>query len=265
MESRSDAGEFRLGAPLHDSGHFGAPGVEVLRRGAFAFRRSDGSRIGAATKVMSTDTITTEGSDPAERPGVPQEKKFSEFLKTWIVKLHDEDKTMREAYDSLMTVGNSQDEVPLIVQLTENPKFHFGGLGFFKGRVTLKQHDYIHILLGRGLTLIDEAFVIGFTMGSTDRVSTREQNLFSFINKVLYPKPYRFCEDGMKVFRDAIALAYVSDCLPLEEVDFEPMLDLPLREIREKLGLEVDLLRAYYAIEAKRYPECRASQRLLVE
>ena len=65
--------------------------------------------------------------------------------------------------------------------------------------MTLEQHDYIHILLGRGLTLMDEAFVIGFTMGSTDRVSTREQNLFSFINQVLYPKPYRFTEDGMKV------------------------------------------------------------------
>lgn len=202
-------------------------------------------------------------SDPAERPGTPEGKKFSDFLRTWIVKLEDDEKTLREAYESLMEIGNSQDEVPLIVKLTENPKFHFGGLGFFKGRVTLRQHDYIHILLGRGLTLMDEAFVIGFTMGSTDRVSSHEQTLFGFINKVLYPKAYRFKEDGMKVFRDAVALAYVSDCLPLEEVDFEPMLDLPLREVRGALGLETDLLAAYYRIEANRYPDCAASQRLV--
>ena len=110
---------------------------------------------------------------------------------------------------------------------------------------------------------MDEAFVIGFTMGSTDRVSSHEQTLFGFINKVLYPKAYRFKEDGMKVFRDAVALAYVSDCLPLEEVDFEPMLDLPLREVRGALGLETDLLAAYYRIEANRYPDCAASQRLV--
>lgn len=213
---------------------------------------------------MSADTCPSNSSDPAERPGIKPDKKFSDFLKTWIVKLNDDSKTLREAYDSLMSIGNSQDEVPLIVKLTENPKFHFGGLGFFKGRVTLEQHDYIHILLGRGLTLMDEAFVLGFTMGSTDRCSSHEQTLFGFINKVLYPKPYRFKEDGMKVFRDAAALAYVSDCLPLEEVDFKPLLDLPLREVREVVGLEVDLLQAYYRIEARRYPDCKASQRLLV-
>ena len=215
---------------------------------------------------MSSDEeiCPLSGSDPADRPGVPEDKKFSEFLKTWIVKLSEDQRTMREAYESLMTVGNSQDEVPLIIRLTENPKFKLGGLGYFKGRVSLEQHDYIHILLGRGLTLMDEAFVIGFTMGTTDRVSTREQKLFGFINQILYPKPYRFSEDGMKVFRDAVALAYVSDCLPLEDVDFEPMLDWPLRKIREEVGLEVDLLKAYYAIEARRHPDCTASQRLLV-
>ncbi len=205
-----------------------------------------------------------DSSDPAERPGTPDGKKFSDFLKTWITKLADDEKTLRQAYESLMSIGNSQDEVPLIVKLTENPKFHFGGLGFFKGRVTLQQHDYIHILLGRGLTLMDEAFVIGFTMGSTDRVSSSEQNLFGMINQLLYPKAYRFKEDGMKVFHDAVALAYVSDCLPLEEVDFEALLDLALRDVRKAVGLEVDLLQAYYRIEARRYPDCEASQRLLL-
>jgi hypothetical protein len=211
---------------------------------------------------MNHEHPEANSSDPAERPGTPEGKKFSDFLKTWIVKLDDDTRTLREAYESLMEIGNSQEEVPLIVKLTENPEFHFGGLGFFKGRVTLKQHDYIHILLGRGLTLMDEAFVIGFTMGSTDRASTHEQTLFAFINKVLYPKPYRFKEDGIKVFKDAAALAYVSDCLPLEDVDFEPLLDLRLREVRKAVGLETDLLQAYYRIEANRYPDCEASQRL---
>ena len=109
---------------------------------------------------MSAEPSMISSSDVAERPGIESAKKFSSFLKTWIAKLDDDGKTLREAYDSLMSIGNSQDEVPLIVRLTENPKFHFAGLGFFKGRVTLEQHDYIHILLGGGLTLMDEAFVL---------------------------------------------------------------------------------------------------------
>lgn len=210
-----------------------------------------------------SETSSHHGSEPAARPGTGNDPKYSAFLKSWITPLSDETTTLRQAYASLMEIGNSQDEVPLVVQLVENPRFNLRGLGLFKGRVTLEQHDYIHILLGRGLTLIDEAFVIGFTMGSTDRVSTAEQTLFGIINKLLYPKPYRFTEDGMKIFRDAVALAYVSDCPPLQSVDFTHLLDLPLAEARHSIGLETDLLRAYYQIEARRHPQCTASQRLL--
>ena len=206
---------------------------------------------------------TVDNSAPAERPGAPREKKFSEHLKTWITKLSDDERTLRDAYTSLMSIGNSQDEVPLIVRLAENPDFHFSGLGFFKGRVTLEQHDFIHIILGRGLTLMDEAFVIGFTMGSSDRCSTHEANLFSFINQILYPKPYRFTPEGTQVFKDAVAIGYISDCTPLDSVDFHPMLDWPLRKVREAIRLETDLLQAYYRIEARRYADCKASQRLL--
>jgi hypothetical protein len=41
------------------------------------------------------------------------------------------------------------------------------------------------------------------------------------------------------------------------------MLDRPLGRIRASIGLEEDLLRAYYAIEARRYPTSVESQRLL--
>lgn len=36
-----------------------------------------------------------------------------------------------------------------------------------------------------------------------------------------------------------------------------------LGDIRRELGIEEDLLRAYYAIEKRRYPEAMDSQRLL--
>jgi len=187
-----------------------------------------------------------------------------EGLANFLVPLSEGQITLRQAYDRLMAVGNPPTDVPLIVRLAENPEFHFLGFGFFKGRVTLRQHDFIHILLGRGLTLMDEAFVIGFTMGSSNRVSTREKEIFSFLASKLYPKQYRFTKDGTQVFKDAVHMGYVSDCDPLEGVDFEPMLDLPLGEIRRRIRLEDDLLQAYYRIEARRYPKSAASQRLIL-
>ena len=81
---------------------------------------------------------------------LPKAKFDAEGLRNWIVPLSETRMTLREAYATLLAVGNDPSEVPLMVRLVENPEYHFGGLGFFKGRVTLEQHDYIHIVLGRG-------------------------------------------------------------------------------------------------------------------
>lgn len=195
-----------------------------------------------------------------------EKKKFNaEGLRNWIVPLAETRMTLREAYATLLAVGNAQTEVPLMVRLVENPEYHFGGLGFFKGRVTLEQHDYIHIVLGRGTTMIDEAFTIGFTMGSTDKVSSIEAGLFAWISSTLYPTPYRLNERHTRVLRDAMAVAFVSDVTPLCEVDFKPLLDRPLGEVRAAIGLEVRLLQAYYEIEARRYPDSKPSQRLVAQ
>ncbi len=194
----------------------------------------------------------------------PEPEKFNaKGLANFLVPLAEDQITLRQAYARLMEVGNPPTDVPLIIRICENPKYHYGGFGFFKGRITLEQHDYAHIILGRGLTLMDEAFVIGFTMGSSDRVTTTEERLFAFIASKVYPKPYRFTEDGTRVFRDAVHLGYVSACEPVEAIDFTPLLDLPLAETRRRIGLEPDLLQAYYELEARRFPDSSASLRLV--
>lgn len=194
----------------------------------------------------------------------PEPKKFNkQGLANFLIPLSETETTLRQAYDRLMDVGNPPTDVPLIIRICENPKYHYGGFGFFKGRISLEQHDYAHIILGRGLTLMDEAFVIGFTMGSSDKVTTTEERLFAFLASRVYPKPYRFSADGTRVFRDAVHLGYVSACEPVEQIDFTPLLDLPLAETRRRIGLEPDLLQAYYEVEARRFPHSSASQRLV--
>lgn len=176
----------------------------------------------------------------------------------WYIPLSRDGLTLRAAAADLAKVGAEPDDIPFMVRLAENPKFNL-----FNGAVDLKTHDYIHLILGRGLCAKDEAFVIGFTMGSTSRLSATEESLFALVAQFLYPGIYRFTDEDVKVFKDGVRLAFVSEPRTLNQVDYAPLMDRPLAEIRQELNIEVPLLRAYYAVEKRRYPHSPESQRLL--
>ena len=188
---------------------------------------------------------------------------IEEKIKNWFIPLSHSDKMLGQACEELQSFGLKQNDVPYIIQIVENPKFDLPGFDIFHGAVNLQTHDYIHIILGRGLLPKDEAFVIGFTMGSTDRVTATEERLYTSFAKYLYPREYRFTDEDVRVFKDAVRLGFVSDCKPLSQIDYSQYLHWPLREIRKALGIEEDLLRAYYAIEKRRYSTSLESQRLL--
>ena len=181
----------------------------------------------------------------------------------WHIHFSQDQITLREARASLEALGAKQNEIPLMVQLVENPRYDLPGLDIFHGKVDLKRHDAIHILLGRGLLNKDEAFVIGFTMGSTHKVTTLEENLYALVSRRFYPKGFQFDAEDIRIFKDATKLGHISDCQPLDQVDFDACLDMNLRDLRAKLGLESDLILAYYRIEQRRYPGAKASGRLL--
>jgi hypothetical protein len=182
---------------------------------------------------------------------------------TWHIPLSVEDMTLGEAYDSLQQIGLRQEQIPFIVQLVENPRFELPGIEIFPGAADLPTHDCIHILLGRGLASIDEAFVLGYTMGSTNRLNATEEALYTFFAKNFYPEGYKFGNDEVRVFRDAVRLAYIAGGSSLAEVNYLQHYHQPLKQLRQELGINELLLRAYFTIEKKRYPEHAASQRLL--
>lgn len=182
--------------------------------------------------------------------------------KKWLISLSEENMTVREALESQSEAGSAEQiKIPLLVRLIENPQYAIPHITIFNGAVTLNDHDVIHILLGRGMLPKDEAFIIGFTMGSSNKMSTIQKKLYSFIARYCYPRYYKFdCED-VKVFKKAAHLGYVSYCTPLNEVNYEELMDLTIKEAREKVGIEVDLLKAYYKAEKLKYPDDLASQR----
>lgn len=186
-----------------------------------------------------------------------------ESVRRWFIPLSRGDLRLAEAKASLAPIGLPQEAIPLIVRLVENPAFDLPGVEIFSGAATLDTHDCIHALLGRGLLPKDEAFVLGFTMGSTNRVGAIEERLYGLFARYLYPKAYRFSDEDFQVYKDAVRLGYVSDCRSLAEVDYAALMDLTLDEGRAALGIEASLLRAYYEIEKRRYPGSPESQRLL--
>lgn len=183
----------------------------------------------------------------------------------WFIPLSEQEKTLGEAYSELAAFGDNQNAIPFIVQMVENPKFDLPGVDIFSGATSLKTHDVIHILLGRGILPKDEAFVIGFTMGSTNRVSAVEEKLYGLFSRFLYPKEFRFSDTDFEVYKDALRLGFISDCQPLDKVDYEALMHLSLEDARKAIGIESSLIRAYYEIEKRRYPDERESQRLLQE
>ena len=179
----------------------------------------------------------------------------------WHIKLNDDTFTLQQSLNQMEEFKLHQDEVPFAIQLVENPKYD---IGLFAGNVDLFTHDCIHIVLGRGLLLKDEAFVIGYTMGSTKRMSRLRRNMFMFCSKYLYPKEYKFGEEERFIFNLGIAAGSKSG-EDLSKVDFSWLLDHKIKDIRELLGVKYCLLESCYSLEEKLYPASCESQRLLTK
>jgi len=178
----------------------------------------------------------------------------------WHIPITNGSITLSEAVTSMDPFKLLPHEVPLIIQLVENPKYD---VGIFPGCVDLFTHDCIHALLGRGCLVKDEAFVIGFTMGSVGRVSYFKRKLFLLATEYLYPAGYEFFDDDAGIYEDAVKIALIMNVCDLSKVDFNEYLDWPVADVRDKFDINVDLLKSYYKMEKKRFPQCRECSRLV--
>ena len=128
-------------------------------------------------------------------------KDAEEKSKTWHVPLFSNGKKLKTALREMNSWRLNSGDVPWIIRFVENPKSIFCDFDVFPGCVDLHSHDCIHIILGRGVLPKDEAFVIGFTMGSTKRLGWFREKLFLFITRWLYPDGYRFYDEERQVFQ----------------------------------------------------------------
>ena len=176
--------------------------------------------------------------------------------KSWTPWLYDSRMTLAELHRGLP--GDEAMKVPWYVKLLENPKSPMA-LG---GAVDLFTHDCIHLVLGRGLLPQDEAFVLGFTMGTSRRCPWWHTQLLGFCAQHLYQGNYRFSELERGVFDFAVAVGQLSAVPPLADIDFRALFHESLECVRARLGLDVLLLNEMYRGERLRWPNTSASRRL---
>jgi len=181
------------------------------------------------------------------------------LINEWHVPLRKGQMSLFNGLKSMEAFKLEAEDVPFMIKLVENPKYD---IGLFAGNVSLHNHDCIHLLLGRGLRVKDEAFVIGFTMGTTKKMRRWRRNLYMFCAKYLFPSGYRFGEQERFVFNMGVMVG--SRCpTDLSVVDFSGLMDYKIQGVREKLGIDKELLKNCYKIEKKCFPNSEESQRLV--
>lgn len=179
----------------------------------------------------------------------------------WQPGLNNDLLTLKEIYETLP--GAESSEISYHVKIFENPASPFA----FKGAIDLEDHDCIHILLGRGLLNQDEAFVIGFTMGTND-LPKWQYIMFKWITQYFYKKPYKF--NKKDVISYSLGVAYGQElrrkgtCKNIQEIKLnsEKYFSMTIREIRKELGIKTEKLRSIYRTEKIKIPDTKASKRL---
>jgi hypothetical protein len=177
----------------------------------------------------------------------------------WQPGLDTDDMTLAEV---LATMPKSDaDDVPEIVQKYENPK----SPDALPGAIELDRHDCLHVVLGRGLHVQDEAFVIGATMGAASDITGEIVDRFIEIATTDYPEVWRFEDAHIPSFR--LGVGFAMDLMPgadlhLTPYEAEPFQSRTVRDLRDQLGLVKAEMRAYFRSEEILVPGSRASRRL---
>ena len=125
--------------------------------------------------------------------------------------------------------------IPLSIKLLENPKSPIA----FPGSISLKGHDYLHLLLNRGVTLFDEGFVVGFTMGNCDQLRPHHISLYKLFSKTVFPKTYKFKNIHFKAFDLGVMYGQKLPTHNIHRVDFDQYAHQKISDVRRMFGIDL--------------------------
>ncbi|MDZ4877500.1 MAG: hypothetical protein CLLPBCKN_006935 [Chroococcidiopsis cubana SAG 39.79] len=139
--------------------------------------------------------------------------------------------TLARAYNLIM--GDRPTEIPFLVWLLENPASPLA----LPGKIYLQEHDYLHLLLGRGFSASDEAYVIGFTIGNDMETKQWHLWLYKFVSLLMYPPQFRFTLSDLREFDKGLVRGKRLPIKNLNKLDFTDYQNWQLSRLRIGLGL----------------------------
>ncbi|MEM8642421.1 MAG: hypothetical protein AAGG51_26930 [Cyanobacteria bacterium P01_G01_bin.54] len=141
--------------------------------------------------------------------------------------------------------GDPPSSIHWMVRLLENPASPIA----LPGNVDLHRHDYLHLLLDRGLSLDDEAFVIGFTMGNDPATKPWHLASFKLVSWLLYPREYRFSWMQLKIFDLGLVYGRSLTTKNFNRLDFSPYFNQTLAQLRSHFGIDSQTLASFEQVE----------------
>ncbi|MBN3886444.1 MAG: hypothetical protein V7K64_16920 [Nostoc sp.] len=137
---------------------------------------------------------------------------------------------------SLVFRLHGEPKIPFVIWLLENPN----SIMALPGKISLLHHDYIHILLARGISSQDEAFVIGFTMGNDLKTNQLHLFIYHFFAKFIYPVPYKFSRLDFMSFKLGFIYGRKIKFKQINEINFEIYQNETIGFLRDFFGINTD-------------------------
>ncbi|WP_309743423.1 MULTISPECIES: hypothetical protein [unclassified Chamaesiphon] len=131
--------------------------------------------------------------------------------------------------------GDPPGEIPFLVWLLENPASPLN----MPGSIDLLGHDRIHLLLKKGFSPAEEAYVIGFTMGNDTSTNWWHLLLLKIAAHFLYPPKYRLSYSELSIFDRGVQLGRSIKVKNINKLDWSKWDCKLLQDIRQEIGLEI--------------------------
>ena len=154
--------------------------------------------------------------------------------------------TFRQAFERFMLGYKTVEPgaIPFIIWLMENPMSPL----CLHGSASLRDHDAVHVLLECDQSNDSEAFVIGFTMGTDDRIKSWEVKLFKFISRYFYPAENKFTKRQIQIFESGFWYGQTRHIKRIGEWSWHrENWDMDFKAMQDKFGIMSNELDFYKA------------------
>ncbi len=152
--------------------------------------------------------------------------------KTWTPGLDNDGRTLGDAYEAIpqrtSPLGGCQDMKASRKNDHALPLFDL---------------ECLHLLLGRGFSLQDEAFVLGYWMGASHNILQLQGAICHLVSRIAYSSRETFGVEEFRSFHMGFEFGQEVSRGKLQSLNFKTLFDTTLGELRERLGIDKERLR----------------------